>query len=96
MCSSDLTDNIISCATMLEMIRVLSREESPITNTLLFLFNGAEEYGLQGAHGFVGGRTDSSALIAGHPWAATLKAFINLEGAGGGGGEILFQSGPGK
>ncbi|CAG7835818.1 unnamed protein product [Allacma fusca] len=78
---------------MLEIIQVIyknSDEKDILPNTIVFLFNGDEELGLQGAHGFVKG--DGS----GHAWSRNLKCFINLEGAGAGGREILFQTGPGN
>lgn len=58
----------------------------------MFLFNGAEELGLQGAHGFVRGKTEELETEEGHPWSQNLKVFLNLEGAGAGGREILFQA----
>lgn len=98
--SPGATDNMISCASMLEVIRVLAAEQpTSLKNPIVFLFNGAEELGLQGAHGFVKGyegplgKPVSNQL--GHRWAKNVRTFINLEGAGGGGREMLFQTGPG-
>ena len=83
------TDNMISCASMLEIVRVMSQAPA-LRNGIVFLFNGAEELGLHGAHGFVKGDGGK-----GHRWAKNLRCFINLEGAGAGGKAILFQTGPG-
>jgi Zn-dependent M28 family amino/carboxypeptidase len=88
------SDDMISCAVMLETIRVLSRQPTPLRNNIIYLFNGAEEYLLQGAHGFIKGKTEGSNEV-GHRWSKHLKTFVNLEGAGAGAREILFQTGPG-
>jgi len=91
--SPGATDNVISCSVMLEVLRVLSMQpELVVRNTIVFLFNGAEELGLQGAHGFVRGRESQSDTELGHPWSTNVKVFVNLEGAGAGGREILFQA----
>lgn len=87
--SPGATDNMISCASMLEILRVMSQAPA-LRNTIVFLFNGAEELGLQGAHGFVKGDGGK-----GHKWSKNLRTFINLEGAGAGGKAALFQTGPG-
>jgi len=92
--SPGASDDMISCAVMLEVLRVITRQSKPLKNSFVFLFNGAEENVLQGSHGFLEGRAEGSNEI-GHKWAKDLKAFINLEAAGAGAREILFQTGPG-
>ncbi|KAH8401893.1 hypothetical protein KR009_008524 [Drosophila setifemur] len=69
---------------MLEVLRQMAISETPFQHPLVFLFNGAEENPLQGSHGY----------ITQHKWAPNCKAFINLEVAGSGGRDLLFQSGP--
>ncbi|KAL4236001.1 Endoplasmic reticulum metallopeptidase 1 [Mactra antiquata] len=77
-------DNAISCAMMMEIIRVLSQSTDKIHHSIVFLFNGAEENLLQASHGF----------ITKHPWAKSIKAFVNIDSAGNGGWELVFQTGP--
>ena len=80
------SDDAMSCGTMLEVIRCLSSNPNPLLaeHGLIFLFNGAEETILQASHGF----------ITQHPWAKSIRGFLNLEAAGAGGKEIVFQTGP--
>lgn len=68
----------------MEILRVLSKAERSLRHSIIFLFNGSEETGLNGAHGF----------ITNHEWAIDCKALINLESTGSGGREALFRSGP--
>jgi Zn-dependent M28 family amino/carboxypeptidase len=77
------SDDAVNVATLLELLRTLSIGE-PLPHALIFVFTGAEESVLPGSHGF----------ITQHGWGSTIRAFINLEGAGGGGRELVFQSGP--
>uniref|UniRef100_A0A1A9W2G4 FXNA-like protease n=1 Tax=Glossina brevipalpis TaxID=37001 RepID=A0A1A9W2G4_9MUSC len=77
-------DDGVMVSVMLEVLRVLSQSAKPLNNPVIFLFNGAEENPLQASHAFV----------TRHKWARYARALINLDSAGSGGREILFQSGP--
>ncbi|OLY77610.1 Vacuolar membrane protease [Smittium mucronatum] len=73
------TDDGISVSTMLEMARHLIFNR--LKSTVVFNFNNGEEIGLFGALAFMH-----------HPWSQTIKAFINMEGAGAGGPAMVFRA----
>ena len=66
------------------IVKQVDRGVFDFNTELIMLFNGAEETFLQASHGF----------STQNRWAKNLKAFINLEAAGSGGKELLFQAGP--
>ncbi|XP_062540822.1 endoplasmic reticulum metallopeptidase 1-like [Armigeres subalbatus] len=69
---------------LLEILQQMAQYNLGLHHGVIFLFNGCEENTMQGAHGFV----------TGHPLAANVSAFINLDVAANGGREIMFQSAP--
>ncbi|XP_045777115.1 endoplasmic reticulum metallopeptidase 1-like isoform X1 [Maniola jurtina] len=81
--SPGASDDAAGCAVGLEVLRALAAG-APLRHDVLLLLNGAEENILQASHAFV----------TQHPWAKSLRAFINMEACGAGGREVLFQAGP--
>lgn len=71
-------------AVMMEILRVMASSSEPLRHCLIFLFNGGEENYMLGSYSFVK-HSD---------WAKDVAAFINMDSAGAGGREIMFQAGP--
>ncbi|KAI9217034.1 hypothetical protein BC828DRAFT_392163 [Blastocladiella britannica] len=69
-------------AVMLDSIRALSQSKKPMQNSIVFLFNGAEESFQDASHLFM--TTDA--------WFSKVVAVVNLEAAGIAGKSVLFQS----
>ena len=86
--SPGASDDGVQCAILIEVLRALSKleEDQVFHHDVIVLFNGAEETILRASHAF----------ITQHPWAKDITMFMNLEAAGAGGREVLFQSGPGN
>ncbi|XP_075986083.1 endoplasmic reticulum metallopeptidase 1-like [Anticarsia gemmatalis] len=74
------SDNAVFCAVMAESLSKLSKRKSKLRHNVIFLFNGAEENGLQAAHGFLQ-----------HEWAKGVVSVINLDSAGMNGKPTIFQ-----
>ncbi|KAH8270870.1 hypothetical protein KR018_008084, partial [Drosophila ironensis] len=68
----------------MEVIRVLTTVPKKLGTTIIILFNGGEEITMRASHGF----------MTQHRWAPYCKVLINLDSAGSGGKELLFQAGP--
>ncbi|KAK6922400.1 Peptidase M28 [Dillenia turbinata] len=76
-----------SCVvSMLELGRLIVDSGWVPPQPIIFLFNGAEELFMLGAHGFM--KTQR--------WRDTIGAFINVEASGTGGPDLVCQSGPGS
>lgn len=69
---------------MLETLRVMANSPRELTNAVVFLFNGGEESLQDCSHLFI---TQQPKEIEG-----TIRAVVNLESAGMGGQEIVFQA----
>ncbi|KNC55412.1 endoplasmic reticulum metallopeptidase 1 [Thecamonas trahens ATCC 50062] len=84
------SDALAGVSILLETVRVISEypdevaESGILSAPLVVNLNGAEESLLQGAHAF----------ITQHRWGSNLRGFLNIEAAGSGGREIVFQTGP--
>ncbi|KAL9655041.1 hypothetical protein ABK040_008824 [Willaertia magna] len=72
---------VVMIETFSNIIQHLRKNKVALKRPLIFLFNGAEEVGLLGSHAFLF-----------HPTFKNVKYFLNLEAAGSGGKEVLFQS----
>ncbi|KAI7894554.1 uncharacterized protein EV154DRAFT_437984 [Mucor mucedo] len=81
--SPGATDDGSGTAVMMDIIRVLSRRDwSTYKNSIVFLFNGAEE-SLQDA---------SHAFITMHEIKDSIRSVVNIDACGTTGREILFQA----
>ncbi len=77
-----VSDAITAVGTLLETARLLSQSDQP-KNTIVFLFNEGEEYGLMGAKAFM----DE------HPLAKEVQIALNIEARGTTGKSVMFETG---
>lgn len=85
--SPGANDNVCGVGIVTELVRCMASIDDPnrmLRRPVVFLFNGAEEPILLGAHSF----------ITQHPWANPIAAHINLESIGSGRAYHLFRLGP--
>ncbi|KAH6580548.1 hypothetical protein BASA61_009560 [Batrachochytrium salamandrivorans] len=80
--SPDASDGGAGIAIILEVMRVLTHTPKTLKNSVIFLFNSAEET-LQDA---------SHALVTQHKLVSSIRAVLNLEAMGVKGKEFLFQA----
>ncbi|XP_057299822.1 endoplasmic reticulum metallopeptidase 1-like [Hydractinia symbiolongicarpus] len=79
------SDDTVSCAVLIEIFRSICQgNPTDLKHGIIFLFNGAEEGFLSGSHAFV----------KDHRWLSLVKVVVNIEAAGSGGREFVFQTGP--
>lgn len=74
--------DLFNCAVMLEILRVLSQQESKPKIHIVFLFNSGKESGLLGSQSFLRSLGADKNL-------KLFYEFINLESMGSGGKEML-------
>ncbi len=77
-----VSDAVTAVGTLLETARLLSQTPQP-KNTIVFLFNEGEEYGLMGAKAFM----DE------HPLAKQVHIALNIEARGTTGKSVMFETG---
>lgn len=81
---SDILSGVGIAMELIRCISVLPPSVNALQRPIIFLFNGAEELGLVGAHAFV----------TQHAWGRSPAAFINIESIGAGNAYHLFRVGP--
>ncbi|ODO08317.1 hypothetical protein L198_00041 [Cryptococcus wingfieldii CBS 7118] len=84
--SPGAADDAIGVGVMLDLARTLIHQNDPFDNSIIFLFNGAEETLQDGSHLY----------SIEHSTRTQVKAVINLEAAGSKGGALLFQATSGE
>ena len=75
------TDNGVGVITALQLVKYFTTDGNTPKRGVVALFNNGEEDGLYGAKAFLS-----------HPMASFVHAFLNLEGAGGGGRSTMFRA----
>ncbi|KAK4701094.1 hypothetical protein P7C70_g5142, partial [Phenoliferia sp. Uapishka_3] len=100
--SPGAADDLVGVATMLEALRVMAMSPRRLTNSVVFLFNGAEESLQDASHCRSLDSLDnmkspthnsaSAVFITQHSIRKTIRSVINLEACGVGGPEIVFQA----
>ncbi|KAJ3368100.1 hypothetical protein GGF31_006807 [Allomyces arbusculus] len=79
---SGAADATLPVAVMLDTLRVMVTDSRPIKNSIVFLWNGAEETYQDG----------SAAFMENSPWFKDVNTLLNLEAVGVAGKAVLFQT----
>jgi hypothetical protein len=79
-------DDAAAASALLETVRALRAQKTPVARDIIVLFTDGEETGLLGA----------AAFVREHPWAKDVAVALNFEARGTSGRAFMFETGAGN